>query len=365
MKGFLASLPAIRAAGFEVELWCAKKDADVEADHTVHIPAWPNLYWINHQVFVILATLRAWWMFTALRHPRPDLIYALGWAYPFPDVCHLHFSQWDWAKHQRTLGVKSLSDLVHVVTNTIGLGLARLYLHAWPARRYITVSEAVATDLRQASPGIDVHVLPNSYNAERFHPRVREQFRATKRTSLGYSETDKVFLFASMGHYRRKGFSLAVDGVALLRKRYPSAKLLIVGGTAPAISRLKREVAARHTDWADWITFAGIVTDMEQYYAAADGLLFPSYSEAFALVEVEAAACGLPLFLTRHHGSEMIMQPEKNGLWLEHDAESIAHTLGDFVSGAWKPVPAPLTRALESHEYGERLVHELKQALSR
>jgi hypothetical protein len=35
------------------------------------------------------------------------------------------------------------------------------------------------------------------------------------------------------------------------------------------------------------------------------------------------------------------------------------------VSGAWKPVPAPLTRALESHEYGERLVHELKQALSR
>lgn len=36
-----------------------------------------------------------------------------------------------------------------------------------------------------------------------------------------------------------------------------------------------------------------MVKDVERYLAASDAFLFPSYSEAFALVEVEAAACGL------------------------------------------------------------------------
>jgi len=41
-------------------------------------------------------------------------------------------------------------------------------------------------------------------------------------------------------------------------------------------------------------------------------------------VEIEAAAMGLPLLLTPHHGSEMILKDGVNGLVLPFDAAGIA-----------------------------------------
>ncbi len=118
----------------------------------------------------------------------------------------------------------------------------------------------------------------------------------------------------------------------------------------------------KHPDWREWITFTGNVPDVERYFAAADGLLFPSYSEAFALVEIEAAACGLPLFLTHHHGSEMILEDGVNGRWLEFDSEKIADVLADFVSGAWKPSAGSKSNALDTEAYARRFIEELKLA---
>jgi glycosyltransferase involved in cell wall biosynthesis len=106
-----------------------------------------------------------------------------------------------------------------------------------------------------------------------------------------------------------------------------------------------------------------MVSDIEKYYAAADALLFPSHSEAFSLVEVEAGACGLPLFLTRHHGSEMIMEAGKNGLWLEFDSVNIAEVLETFITKRWQPTAVPLKHAMDSVSYAQRLTQELLKAL--
>ncbi len=81
------------------------------------------------------------------------------------------------------------------------------------------------------------------------------------------------------------------------------------------------------------------------------------------LVEVEAGACGLPLFLTRHHGSEMIMEAGKNGLWLEFHPVNIADVLETFVTKEWQPTPVPLKHAMDSDTYAQRLTQELLQAL--
>src|SRR5207245_2255359 len=81
-------------------------------------------------------------------------------------------------------------------------------------------------------------------------------------------------------------------------------------------------------------------------------------------VEVEAAACGLPLFLTRHHGSEMILEDRINGRWLDFDAAAIATVLDSFISGAWRPERVHVKGALDAGTYAERLLREIDPTAS-
>ena len=136
-------------------------------------------------------------------------------------------------------------------------------------------------------------------------------------------------------------------------------KRLRDGSGEVRLRELRDELDALHSGWPEFISFTGNVPDVERYLAAADALLFPSYSEAFALVEVEAAACALPLFLTRHHGSEMILQDGVNGRFVDFNAGGIAQVLAEFVSGEWKPSAVAQTRVPDAETYARRLVDEM------
>jgi glycosyltransferase involved in cell wall biosynthesis len=158
-----------------------------------------------------------------------------------------------------------------------------------------------------------------------------------------------------------------VDAVAHLREKGgegAKARFLVLGGSDARLHALKRQLQARHPDWASFVTFTGMVPDVEKYLSSADGFLFPSYSEAFALVEVEAAACGLPLFLTPHHGSEMILEDGINGRLLEFNVDRIADVLNEYVNGQWQPERGiHLKHALDGAAYAKRFAAELKLAL--
>jgi glycosyltransferase involved in cell wall biosynthesis len=80
-----------------------------------------------------------------------------------------------------------------------------------------------------------------------------------------------------------------------------------------------------------FILRVGRVKEIERYLAAADALLFPSYCEAFALVEIESAAMGLRLYVTPHYGSEMILRPPANGRFLPWDARGITTILAEDI----------------------------------
>jgi glycosyltransferase involved in cell wall biosynthesis len=270
----------------------------------------------------------------------------------------VQFSPFDWERRQRVLGMHSPRDFYERVVNLISLVFARRFFRRTTARRVLAVSQAVAADLREENPALDLRILPNCYDPQRFHAGVRDQFRAATRSKLGYDETQRVFIFVSTGHYRRKGFFLAVEALRLLRQSHPEVRFLVIGGREERLNSLRQEIGADH----DWITFTGMVPDVEKYFAAADAFLFPSYSEAFALVEVEAAACGLPLFLTPHHGSEMILEDGVNGRLIEFDAAQIAQVLTEFVEGRWQPTGTSLKHAVDSATYAQRLGDLLLEA---
>jgi glycosyltransferase involved in cell wall biosynthesis len=360
MKGIVRSLPALKAAGWDIEAWCWDCDEGLSVDRVVKLPRLGKMHTLYGYAFSSWARLRAWWKFKVQREARPDIIYSVAWYLPQCDVAHVHFSHWDWERRQRLLGMKSVRDVYERLTNLMGRTWANRFLLKTTAKTVLTVSESVASDLRAVNPRLNVRVLPNCYDPRRFHAGVREESRREMRQKLGFSETDVVFVFVSAGHYRRKGFFLAAAAMAKLRTLHANTRLLVVGGREERLAALQAQLEAQDPGWREYTTFTGNVPDVERYFAASDAFLFPSYSEAFALVEVEAAACGLPLFLTRHHGSEMILEDGVNGRFVEFDSDQIAAVLSEFVRGDWKPQPGiHLKQALDSEAYAQRFAAEL------
>lgn len=358
MKGVVRSLPAWKARGIETEVWCWNCDDNLPIDHVHKLPRVGAMPFLGGLFFSWLVSLRAWWQFEVRKISRPDVIYAVAWYYAGCDVAHVHFSPFDWENRQRTLGIHSLRDFVERITNQIDLRRARHCLRTTTAKLVLCVSEAVAGDMHAVNPRLAVKVLPNCYDPGRFHLGVRDQWRDVTRNALNFEGSHQVFIFVSTGHYRRKGFFLAVEAMRRLRKTHPQARLLVVGGRPERLLSLQREIGADN----EWITFTGAVPDVEKYFAAADAFLFPSYSEAFALVEVEAAACGLPLFLTPHHGSEMILDEGVNGRLISFEPDEMAAVLAEFIDGRWKMRRASLKHAVDMTAYAGRLGDFLVQA---
>ena len=353
MRGVVLALRGLVERGWSIEVWCWWCDEGLPLDRVVKLPRLGNIHTLALHAF-------GWW--ARLRHrlhgTGADVVLTLAPYEPRCDVCLVQFSPFDWERRQRVLGIHCLRDLYERAANALGLVIARRFLRRTTALIVLSVSEAVARDLREENPALNIRILPNCYDPGRFHAGVRGQFRAEMRQRLGYEESHRVFIFVSAGHYRRKGFFLAVEALRHLRASHPQARLLVVGGRADRLAALQAELGQQH----DWITFTGMVPDVERYLAAADALLFPSYSEAFALVEVEAAACGLPLFLTPHHGSEMILEDQVNGRLLPFEAGRIASILAEFVDGRWTPKSHSLKHAIDSETYAGLLAGFLNQA---
>ena len=178
------------------------------------------------------------------------------------------------------------------------------------------------------------------------------------RAKLGFGAEHRVFCFVSTGHYKRKGFWLAVEALAAVRKTNAGkhARLLAVGGSEDAIARLRSEIQQRFPGAEEWIVFAGMQPEVEKFYAASDAFIFPSYFEAFCLAEIEAAACGLPLLLTPHHGSEMILRDGVNGVRLSFDPKMIGSQVTDFLAKGLPDFEPGSGRGLTKGEYASLLL---------
>ena len=74
--------------------------------------------------------------------------------------------------------------------------------------------------------------------------------------------------------------------------------------------------------------FAGPSRTPEQWYQAADLLLFPSRYEAFSRVTLEAAGCGLPIVAHAINGTEDLITHGENGFLSAMGVDALrAHVL--------------------------------------
>ncbi len=166
------------------------------------------------------------------------------------------------------------------------------------------------------------------------------------RTALGLPQAGVCILF--VGHdYRKKGLEALLNALAEL----PSDVVLAVVGN-PAQMPIFRDQADR-LGVASRVFFLGALADMSQAYAAADLLAHPTVEDTFAMVVLEAMACGLPVVVSdaQHCGISELLDDGVNALILNDPLD--AGELSDLVRRIMDDVPLRERLRLAASEFAE------------
>lgn len=171
----------------------------------------------------------------------------------------------------------------------------------------ICISHMVKDDIvrRFGTDAAKCEVIHLDIDHEKFHPRVRTEFRESTRAKLGIPGSAPVAVFAGSG-FVRKGVTAFLQTVA----RQPRMRGIVVGHDK-AIAKFKAQ--AMNIGVANRVHFTGGVADVRPYYGAADVFLMPTLYEPFGLVYGEALACGLPAIVSRDAGAQDWIVEGQNG----------------------------------------------------
>ncbi|NDJ60654.1 MAG: glycosyltransferase family 1 protein [Chloroflexi bacterium] len=138
-------------------------------------------------------------------------------------------------------------------------------------------------------------------DAARFNPRHRSD---SMRAALSGGHPDDVLLL----YVGRISAEKQLDQLRPVLDQVPGTRLALVG-EGPARADLEARFAGTPTTFMGYLTGAALA----EAYASADVFVFPSASEAYGLVVIEAMAAGLPVVASRVGGVNDMITEGVNG----------------------------------------------------
>ncbi len=356
MQSMVRALPHLLEKHWQIEVWCLEADP-VDARAVVHaFPRFPALRFLEAHWFWFAAWLR---LISCRRRGRSwDVIHTSGPTIPGAHVISVHFHSRTWLGLIHPRHWKEFARWVITFFVTLQEYVV-LAFTGWSV--LLPVSRSLAHRIEHHRGGNKrIQVLPNALDSGRFNPSVRARYRASTRSELAAGTDDFVFLFASTGHYRRKGFWTAVQALDACRTFATQEcgirlRFAVIGAGASAQNQLSTGLDASFPDWRDWISLHPPCDDIERWYAGADAFIFPSTYETFSLVSLEASACGLPLLLTAFDGQEMYLRDGVNGVLLPWDVALMPATIQPFLKTGRHQLISGLVDAVDVPAYAAAL----------
>jgi glycosyltransferase involved in cell wall biosynthesis len=176
-------------------------------------------------------------------------------------------------------------------------------------RHYIAESTRVR-DLFRPLVDAPITVLQQAVPIDRFDAARKGGARARLRAELGVAEDARVLLCVSR-IVEGKGHADLVPVLAAARSDCPDVVLVIVGEGDLALDLTRKMAGA---GLSDAVLSLGSREDVPDLMLAADVFVFPSYSEGFGMVALEAMAAGLPVVAYDLPPFREFMLPGKSAL---------------------------------------------------
>ncbi|MDO9632374.1 MAG: glycosyltransferase, partial [Humidesulfovibrio sp.] len=176
-------------------------------------------------------------------------------------------------------------------------------------------SRSTAQEL--AAHGINegkIVVHPRGVDAERFQPGHRNGFFDT----LGIARNFKLLYVGRVS--REKGLNVLAEAFRTIHAHRPDIRLVIVGD-GPYLDEMRAQLAGLPVVFTGYLKGSALA----EAYAGAELFVFPSATDTFGNVVLEAQASGLPVVVTSSGGPREAMVPGRTGLVVPPgDAKALA-----------------------------------------
>jgi phosphatidylinositol alpha-1,6-mannosyltransferase len=193
--------------------------------------------------------------------------------------------------------------------------------------------------------GATAIICVSSYTKERMHHYgLRNLHVVTNAIDTSKFENTKAMreeLILTVGALkRRKGQHVSLEAFALLKKKHPHLRYVIVGDQSDTAYFKKLTSSARELQVADSVEFKALISpeELRALYQKTKVFVMTSLNEGsnfegFGLVYLEANACGTPVVGSRSTGAEDAIQDGKTGFLVsQHDPEATAGVIDTLLS---------------------------------
>lgn len=243
------------------------------------------------------------------------------WTARRPDIVHIATEGplgWSAARIARKLKIPASSDFrtnFHAYSQFYGLGWLKgaivAYLRKFHNGTHCTMVPSAPLLSELSRVGFErLLIVPRGVDTENFTPDKRSD---ELRASWGGDVNTQVLL--SVGRLAsEKNLDTVVRCYQEMQSKNLPVKLVFVGD-GPLRAHLESTCPSA--------IFAGVRTgqDLARYYASADVFVFPSLTETFGNVTIEAMASGLAVVAYDHAAAGQLIEHERNGMLLAQNQE--------------------------------------------
>lgn len=185
-------------------------------------------------------------------------------------------------------------------------------------------SQSTARELSER--GIDpdkMKVYPRGVDVERFHPAKRNGFLETR-----YQLTDGIKLLYVGRVSKEKNLELLGRVFKRLAETHDHLRLVVVGD-GPYLDEMRREMSDTPCHFTGYLEGE----DLAAVFASCDLFLFPSTTDTFGNVVLEAQASGLPVIVTDVGGPQENVIPGQTGLIVPaYDEAAFSRAVADLTA---------------------------------
>lgn len=258
-------------------------------------------------------------LYKTIRRIAPDIIHShdgILWprlAFIFssvPVVMHSHLPVADSVNSKNKLG----QVLVKATTKSL-IGISLHTIETW---------------VRDGYPPSQIHYVPNGVDYARFSISDKGT-KTTLRKQLGLPADKHILLWVGRLHRSVKGTDRVERVANLLR----SNMVLVVVGNGTEYTGMKERCKSLIDEGR--MVMVGSTSVPESYYQSADSFLFTSHREAFGLVILEAAFCGLPILafpVSDGGGAVSLLKEFDVTMVADSDSsDSITEVLSNWIEG--------------------------------
>jgi glycosyltransferase involved in cell wall biosynthesis/predicted metal-dependent phosphoesterase TrpH len=191
----------------------------------------------------------------------------------------------------------------------------------------IVLSPSAASDGALAEIGVArerVMRWDRGVDTSRFSPSLRARpalHGQAESVEPGQGEPERIDVLYAGRITREKGSELLAETFLAARERDPRLHLVLAGG-GPEQEMLRRRLG-EHASFLGWL--GGM--DLARAYADADVFLFPSATDTFGQVILEAQASGLPVVAVAKGGPLTLIEDRVSGVLCEPRAPALADAL--------------------------------------